>query len=157
VRVVHRLDAEAVARKEELTFAPVPDGDREHPAQLRGKRLAHALVQVQHRFGVAMRAVLHPLRLELGHQRGVVVHLPVVDDVEAPVGRGHGLGPVRHVHDAQAPMAERDSWVKEDPLAVGPPVPDDIAHAPHLLFGGAARASGGRHDAADPAHGSLVR
>jgi hypothetical protein len=78
VHVVQRLHAEAVARQKERALVAIPHGDREHAAQLLHRRRSVLLVQVQYRFGIAARAVLHALTFELLLERGVIEHLAVV-------------------------------------------------------------------------------
>ena len=87
----------------------IPHREGEHPAQLLGRRLAAPLEHVQHGLGVAVRAGTHALRLELRHQRRVVEHLAVVDELQRAVVARHRLLAVRDVHDAEPAMAERDA------------------------------------------------
>ena len=61
-RVVERLDAEAVARREELAVARVPDRERELASQRVERARAAILVEVQRDLAVRARAEDVPSR-----------------------------------------------------------------------------------------------
>ena len=56
LRVVERLDAQAVAREQKLAAPRIPDREREHAAQVIDAPRSVVLVQVHDGFGVARRA-----------------------------------------------------------------------------------------------------
>ncbi len=117
-RVEQRLDAERVARAEHHAAPPVPDEEREHPAQLRHRGLADVVVQRDDDLTVAVRAHRGAVLLDqLLAQLEVVVDLPVeqqrvalLDALRAPVQRLVG---VVDVDDRQPVEAE-------DHLVAGP-------------------------------------
>ena len=106
--VEQRLDAEAVARENEPAGAAVPQRYREHAAQPLGEAVAVLLEEVHDHLGVAARPEAVAGRLELGAELGVVVDLPVLNDVDAAVLAGHRLMPSGEVDDRQAARGERD-------------------------------------------------
>ena len=83
VRVVERLDAETVAREEQLAAALVPDSVGEHAAQPVEELDAPSPVGGEDDLGVAVGGEALPA--ELGAQLEIVVGLAVVgDDVAGP-------------------------------------------------------------------------
>ena len=150
---VERLDPEAVARKHEPPPAPVPERDREHPAQPAREVVAVLLVQVDEHLGVAAGAEAMTGRLELSPQLPVVVDLPVLDDVDGAVLVRDRLVAALEVDDREPAGREADTALDERPVGVGAAVDKRGAHLREPRgVDGAAR---GR-DSADPAHGVLL-
>ena len=111
-----------------------------------------ALVEPDDGLGIAVRAVPHAGALELRHQRRVVEHLAVVDDLQVAVIAGHRLLAVREVHDAQAAMAKGNAVIEEASGSIGPAMRHGIAH-PRQQVGVEPAARPARYDdAANPAH-----
>src|SRR5436305_7843306 len=76
--VVERLDAEAVARQQQATLAPIPDREREHATQARHERRAVVEVEMQQDLGVAMRPETHAAAFQLSPQLEVIQDFAVV-------------------------------------------------------------------------------
>ena len=85
IGVEQRLLPELVAREQQPPVAPVPEGEREHPAQPLEHPLAVVLVQVDEDLGVRPRPELMPCRRQLPVERFVVVDLAVEHDEHAAV------------------------------------------------------------------------
>jgi hypothetical protein len=128
VDVVERLDAEAVARDEQLTPRRVPDGEGEHAAQLLDGARAVFFIKMEDGLGVAVGSVRVAARFEPGAVVRVVVNLPVEDDVERAVLVLHRLVAARHVNDAQASVSEPRAAVNEQAHVVRPAVREHVAH-----------------------------
>ena len=127
--VIHGLDAEHVARAEQLFFLRVPDDKGEHAAQLLHKRRAAVLlVAVQQHLGVAVRGKGVSRRDQLLAQGLKVVDLAVVDQHKALVLVVHRLRAVRKVDDAQAAEAERHVRIGVCARAVRPAMDNQIGH-----------------------------
>ena len=176
-RVVERLDAEEVARAEELAGGAVPDGEREHAAQAVEHALAPGEVAREQHLGVRARLELPALGLELRAQVAVVVDLAVEHDgvvalrggrLRARAGRAvghergggdgggmiagrahHGLVAALEVDEREPPVPERDAVVYVLPLAVRAAMRHDVAHG--LQDGQVGLDSPG--EPADSAHG----
>ena len=86
LRVVKRLDAEEVARTEQLARIAVPDGEREHAAQAVEHAFAPCQIAREQDLGVGVGLELPALRLKLGAQVAVVVDLAVEHDGVAALG-----------------------------------------------------------------------
>ena len=126
--VVERLDADAVSGEEQRPAASIPQGDAEHPAEVRERVLAPLLISVHDRLGIGIGVELVPVRGELRAQLAVVVNLPVEDHPDGSVFVANRLVAAGEVDDAQAAHAERRAIRDEHPLVVWPAVTDDIAH-----------------------------
>ena len=110
-------------------------------------------VHGQQHLGVAVGGEFEAVGLELGPQLAKVVELAVVGDPVAVAGVGHRLSASRaRVEDAEPPVSERrrkPPVVRREqlhPLAVGPPVSQDLGHRLDQAPIGAA------DEAADAAH-----
>src|SRR2546426_366961 len=116
---------------------PVPQREGEHPRQALPARVPRLFVEVEDGLGVAPGPVVVPLRLERRAQLGVVVDLAVVGDPDALVLVRHRLMPRRHVHDGQAAVTQAGRSVHPEPLAVRPPMAEDVTHPlePRLVRG----------------------
>ena len=130
LRVVEGLDAEAVARAEERLLLLVPEGEREHAAQLLQAVHAPAPVRAQDHLGVRRRAE-GALAEHLAHL-DVVVDLAVVSQPGA-ITVGHGLIAAREIDDRQPPVPERHAAALALPeaVAIGPAVCDQVVHGLH--------------------------
>ena len=127
-RVVQRLDAETVARKEQGLAALVPQREGEHAAEALDARRAPRFPRVHDDLGVAARAEHVAERLQFGHQRPVVVDLAVVDDDHTAVLVEERLLAGREIDDGQAPMAEADTRRDVQPALVGAAVVLPFVH-----------------------------
>ena len=58
----------------------------------------------------------------------VIVDFAVKDDVPAPVGGGHGLGPAGEIEDAEATVAEPDGGVPIGPFRIRTAVREGTGH-----------------------------
>jgi hypothetical protein len=127
--VIQRLDAQPIARKQQLLLFLVPDREREHAVQFLHDAVAVFLVLMDDRLGVAPRTILMSLRLEGRTQRRVVVDLAVERNPHAAVLVRHRLLARRaDVDDCQAPMREADRAVDVQAGAVRTAMTQDIAH-----------------------------
>src|SRR5262249_3027604 len=72
--VVERLDAELVPGAEQLTRPAVPDGEREHAAELMYNLLADPGVGLEQDLGIAARSEHHALLAQLRTQFHIVVN-----------------------------------------------------------------------------------
>src|SRR5919108_1851137 len=150
LRVVHRLDAEPVAREEQLLPALVPDREAEHAAQPLDASRPQLLVEVDDRFGIARGAEDVALLLELVPELAIVVDLAVEHDPDGGVLVRHGLLAAGQVDDAQTAHAERHTVSEIDAFLVRSAMDHDAAHIPDLLFED--RPSVPPHDSGDTAH-----
>ena len=152
VEVVEGLDAEAVARAEELLCAAVPEGEAPHAVEALKAVLAPFFVGMEDDLGVAPAPEDVPSALERLRQLHVVVDLAVVGHPDRAVLVAHGLGAAfGEVDDAETPVGEGQRGgrivsgrrpgmelrvtdagrVEQDvALAVRPPVGDGVVH-PH--------------------------
>ena len=130
--VEERLEAEAVARREERAGLLVPDHEGELAAQVFQAAGAVFLVEVERDLTVGAGAEAVPLRLELGSDALEVVELAVDDDVEPPVLARDRLVAVGVV-DHQEPMAQGDPAARRNPgaLRVRPTMPQRTGGAAH--------------------------
>jgi hypothetical protein len=115
-RVVERLDAEAVARREQQFVALVPEHEGELAAQMAQAVRAFFFVQVKDDLAVRARAQAMTAHDELALIALVVVKLAVDDDVERLVLVRDRLVAGRQVDDAEARVSEADALVRRDPL-----------------------------------------
>jgi len=125
---VERLDAEPIASDEESAAGRVPDGEREHAAELLGTARAELLVEMDDRFGVRVGAEAVPAGFEVPPQLLEVVDLAVLDDGDGAVLVEHGLMTARHVDDREAAHAHREGAVDQEALVVRSAVHHDVAH-----------------------------
>ena len=88
-----RLDAEPVARREELALASVPDHERPHPVEPLDAVEAPLDVGVEDDLGVGAALEGVPQSLELFPELEEIVDHPVEDDPERAIQRGHRLMP----------------------------------------------------------------
>src|SRR5688572_17889857 len=79
-RDVQRLDPETVAGEEQRLRRGVPDGEREHTAQLLHAIGALVLVEMENGLGVALGRERVSAGQELGAELAIVVDLAVEDD-----------------------------------------------------------------------------
>ena len=130
--VVQRLDAIAVARQQQASLAPVPQGQRKHAVEALQRGHAPGRQRIEHHLGVRLAAKPEALGFQLGAQFAKVVDLAVVAEHVAVVGVDHRL--VRRggqVDDRQAPVAQAHVALDPVALAVRPAVRNRIGHALH--------------------------
>src|SRR5262245_2813364 len=90
-RVVEWFDAQAISRREQTCFSPVPQGERKHTAKLVQATFGKLLVCVDYGFCVTSRFVSISAALKLLAQLVVVINLAIVSNpVIAEIVR-HGL------------------------------------------------------------------
>ena len=126
--VIERLDAQAVACDEEFAPALVPDGEGEHPAQVFDARRAILFVEMNNRFGVAMRAIDVTACFEFRAVIRVVVDFAVVGDVERRVFISHRLMSGSHINDAQAAVSKSHISINVETRIIRPAMRNTIAH-----------------------------
>ena len=149
-RVVERLHAEPVPRREEPPLPAVPDGERPHAVEPRDGLLAPLDEGGEQDLRVGAGAEAVASSLELGPQFAVVVDLAVVDEPVAAVRAREGLHPrVGQVEDGEPAERERAAVLGEGARAVGASVVEARRHRlDELGLGRATR----RDDSTDPAH-----
>ena len=130
LRVEERLEAEAVARREQRTGLLVPDHEGELAAQVLQAARAVVLVEVERDLAVGAGAEAVSLRFELGADALEVVELAVDDDVQPTVlarDRLVALGVVDH----QQRVAQSDPAARGNPgaLRVRPTMPQGTGGA----------------------------
>lgn len=151
-RVVHRLDADAVADQQQLVRPRVPQRDREHPAQRVDEPVAALLVEVDDDFGVRSRPEAVAARRQVRAQRRVVVDLAVAHGDDIAVLRGDRLVAGGEVDDREAAESQADAGGDVEAFAVRAAMAQRVRHAPeHRRIRGLRRV--GRRDAGDAAHG----
>ena len=154
--VVEGLDAEEVARAEQLVLGAIPNGEGEHAAQLVEHVLAPCKVRHKQNLGVGVLLERPTFGFELRAQIAIVVNLAVENDDEVALrvhfgrrtagvavriarrgcdlrvvlagGANHGLASAFKVDQGQATVAQGDAVVDVLTLAVGAAVRDDVAH-----------------------------
>src|SRR5437879_8626736 len=72
--------------------------------------------------------------LEPGSEIGVVVDFAIVDDPHRPILVGHRLTASEYVHDREPAHPQPYRSPDPQPLAVGPPVAQDVPHALETCF-----------------------
>ncbi len=135
LRVVQRLDAQAVARQEQLLVRRVPQREGEHAGEVGDHLLAPLLVTAQDHLGVGVigRESV-PLGLQLGAELGRVVDLAVVDECQATVVRVDGLVAAVDVDDRQAPHADGEVLVDLDAEPVRAAMDHGVEHSTQQLL-----------------------
>ena len=133
-RVEERLDAERVARAEQLPGAPVPDRERVHAPELADDIAAEPGVHLDQHLGGRPAAQPDTAGEQPLGQLDVVVDLAVEDHHEPAVRRLNRLA-ARHrgVDDGQPPEAQGQVVIGEETLVVGPPVGDAHGGTAHPL------------------------
>jgi len=111
---VQRLDAQVVARNEEGLLVAVPDGEREHAAQVLDAILAPFFPGVDDGFGVGLRGEGVAERREFFRQLAEVVDLAVEDGDDRAVRVEQRLLAGGQVDDRQAAVAEADAGFQVD-------------------------------------------
>src|ERR1035437_8668220 len=107
----------------------VPYREGEHPVQIFRQPLADLLVEMHQHLRVALRGKVVP-PLQVLPQLQIVVDLPVEYYLNAAILVSHGLGATGYVDDAQPAVSKRNLIVQEFTVAIGPAVPQTIAHWP---------------------------
>ena len=124
MRVVERLDAEAIPRGEERVVEAVPEGEGELAAQFAQAGRAEVLIEVQSDLAVGAGAEAVATALEVALYAFEVVELAVDDDPQALVLAGDRLLAGGQVDDAESGMAQPDPPIAGDPgpLSIRPAV-----------------------------------
>ena len=126
--IVQRLDTEDVARKHQLLFLSVPNGDGEHAAQALEHARAPGLIAMHDGLGVAVGLKLVAHTLKLGTQLLEIVDLAVERDSHAAIGVLHGLVAALKVDDGQAAKAHSHIIVYEKALIIRAAMDNAIRH-----------------------------
>ena len=117
-RVVQRLDAEAVARREQRAVAVIPDGVRELTAQRMHGPRALRFIEMQRDLAIRARSEGVPLALELRADALEVVELAVVNQVKPAVLARDRLVARRQVDDAETRVPEPNATARLEPDAL---------------------------------------
>ncbi len=126
--VAQGLDADTVPGQDQALRAGVPQGDREHPAQLDDTILPHLFVEVNDRLGVALRAEAVPAADQVTTQLVVVVDLAVEDDLNRAVFVSDRLLPPGYIDDGEPAHTEGYVWGDEIAAVVRTSMDDRVAH-----------------------------
>ena len=126
--VVQRLDSEDIARKHQLLFLGIPDGDGEHAAQTFEHARSPGFIAMHDGLGVAVGLELVAHALKLGTQLLEVVDLAVERDSHAAIGVLHGLVAALKVDDGQAAKAHCHIIVNEKALIIRAAMDNAIRH-----------------------------
>ncbi len=132
-RVIQRLDAQPIAHEQQAPPRPVPQREREHPAEARHRALAPLFVRVNDDFRVGVRAERVAARFELHSKLGEVVDLAVEDRPDRPVFVRQRLIAGRQVDDAEPAMPEADAVGGVVPVRVRAAVGEHRRHRPQQL------------------------
>ena len=155
LRVVERLDPQAVACQHRPPLATVPEREAEHPAELPRKLGARVFVEVRDDLGVAAGQKRMAAAFQPGPDLAVVVELPVLHGPDPPVFVGDGLVAALDVDDAESAHPESDAVGQIRAAVVGPAVRHDVRHPVERLRGDhGTRFPAQLDDSADSAHGS---
>ena len=153
LRIVERLDAETVARREQQLISFVPERERELAAQLAQRVRAQLLVEVDQDLAVGARAQAMAALRQLLLVALVVVELAVHDHVDRLILVRDRLVARGEVDDREPRMPHANAPVRRDPLAlaVGAAVVEGEGGAAQRF----ARDRGGaREHGDDSAHGA---
>src|SRR5207302_2258154 len=120
LRIIERLQADAVAGSEQGTLLLIPNSERKHSAQFLEPVSSPGDVGLQQGFGIRARAKPHASAFQLAPQLLEVVDLAVKDNCVAPIRRGHGLLARRKVNDAQPAVTQGEALVPIVALAIRP-------------------------------------
>ena len=107
-RIIEWLDPETVACQKQHFTVAIPQGEREHAAELLDTRFAPRLPGMHDDLGVAVGAKDVTKRRQLACQLGKIVDLAVVHNHDRPVLVEQRLLPARQVNDRQATMRQPD-------------------------------------------------
>jgi hypothetical protein len=156
LRVMKRLDPEAVAREEQGLAITVPQREREHAPEALDALLAPLLPGVNDHLGIALRAEDVAQGRELGDQRLVVVDLAVEDHHDAAVLVVERLLSGGEVDDRKPPVTEPEARLQVHAALVGTAVKLRLVHSQDELARDRSRALEIHHPD-DSAHGRPLR
>ena len=128
LRIVEGLDAEMVARAEQLLLVLVPDHESEHATYALQQIHTPLLIAVQQHLGVAFGGEGVSGRDQFLTQRLIVVDLAVEGDDLRTILVVDGLLAAAEVDDAEPSMAERRMLVDVMAFAVRPAMRDHVGH-----------------------------
>ena len=127
--VVEGLDAEAVARAEELATLPVPDRERPHPVEPLDAASAPLVVGGEDHLGVRAGAEAVTAGLELTPELEVVVDLAVVDESIPILRIGHRLPPRRReIENREPPEPESHTGLVPHADVIGAAMGKAVGH-----------------------------
>src|SRR5947209_4285035 len=144
-----RLLSEPIARRQQRAWSPVPNRQREYPAQMVDTACYVIFVEVDDRLGVGLRLEPVSPRAEIISELHVVVDLPVEDDHDRAVLVVDRLIAVDEVDHRQALYSEADALGRMDAAGVGTSVLERLAH---LLDQGSVHCANEVNLPGDPAH-----
>ena len=116
--IKQRLDAKAIASRENRAVSLVPNHKSEFPAQPVQALRAEIFIKVERDFAVRARAQAVSRLFELSLNRFIAIEFAVDHDPSAAVFAGDGLVARRQVDDAETRVSERDSVVLRPPVAL---------------------------------------
>ena len=158
LQVDERLDAEAVARREEALAPRVPQGEGPHAVEALHAVFAPLFVGVQHDLGVAARGEDVAARAQLGGEFEVVVDLAVEDQPQRAVLIAHGLMPGgTEVVDGEAAKAQGHASVVVLAFIVGAAMLQGLVHCRDVAPRVAPARCRAEDDAVDAAHACQSR
>src|SRR6267142_5973474 len=151
LRIVKRLDAEPIARQQQLTgvFPQIQYREREHSVQPVQQLEAPLFVPMNEYLGICMRAETMAFCFQLSSQRRKVINLAVVADPHAAILITHGHVARRcEVNDAEPAIPQSKFPVRRDesPVVVWSSMRNEVHHPLKQALIGKSRCS------ADSAH-----
>ena len=128
LRVVERLDAQAVAGQEQHPLPFVPEAEGEHAAEAIDAAFAPFLPGVDDHLGIAMRPEDVAFRLKLPRQFLEVVDLAVVDDDDRAILVEERLLAGGQIDDREPAVAEADARGDVEARIVGSAMAQAVVH-----------------------------
>ena len=117
-RIKQRLDAKAIASRENRAVSLVPNHKSEFSAQPMQALRAEIFVKVERDFAVGARAQVVSRLFEFSLDRFKAIEFAIHHDPGAPVFARNGLVARRQVDDAETRVSERDPAVLRPPVAL---------------------------------------
>ena len=129
VRVpVERLLPEPISREHQLALIAIPDGDREHAAQVVNEVHALVFVEVDEHLGIRLGAKTVSSRQQAVTQLPIVVDFAVERDPDPAVLVRERLLSGRQTDDAEAAVTETDLWLDVTAFLVRSTVGEECLH-----------------------------
>ena len=132
--IIQRLLAKAVTGREKAPTLPVPNGEREHTAQVLDTIITKLFIRMNNGLGIAIGVKVMPTLLKFFAKFKVVIDFSIVDDENALIFVKYGLVTTRHVNNRETAAAQCCPITYPDSLVVWPTMPDDLAHTIDKLF-----------------------
>src|SRR6266850_200753 len=128
LRVVQRLNSQAIAGDKKLSAARVPYGKSKHSAQVLDTFLSKIFIKVDDHFRIAGRRKCVAATLQLLPKFVKVVNFAVEDRDDGSIFIADGLLTSAQVNDAQAAHSDCQILVKIDPGIIRTAMTDDTEH-----------------------------